>query len=82
VEGWGEGLRELRGVKDNTRISTESTNLGPWGSQRLNHQQKNMHGLDPCIFVADVQLGTHVSPLTIGAGVVSDSVACLWIPFT
>ena len=25
---------------------TESTNLNPWGSQSLNHQPKNIHGLD------------------------------------
>lgn len=32
-------------------------------------------------FVPDVQLDLHVGPLTIGAGAVSDSVACHWIPF-
>ena len=25
---------------------TESTNLDPWGSQKLNHQPKNIHRLD------------------------------------
>jgi hypothetical protein len=25
---------------------TELTNLDPWGSQRLNHQPKNTHGLE------------------------------------
>ena len=42
-----------------------STNLDPWGSQRLNHQPKNTHGLDldpPCTYVADVQLGLHMGP--------------------
>ena len=36
----------------------------------------------PYTFVADVQLGLHMGPLTIGAGAVSDSVACDWIPST
>ena len=39
-------------------------NLVPWGSQRLNHQPKSIHGLDlaPMPYVADVQLGLHVDP--------------------
>jgi len=32
-------------------------------------------------YVADMQLGLHLGPLTIGAGAVSGSVACLWVPF-
>jgi hypothetical protein len=41
----GEDYKSLR-VKNNTRNPTESTNRN---SQRLNHQQENMHGteLDP-----------------------------------
>jgi hypothetical protein len=35
----------------------------------------------PYTYVADVQLGPHVSPLTIGARAISDSVVKLWIPF-
>jgi hypothetical protein len=31
---------------DRNSIGTESTNLDPWGSQSLNHQPKNIHGLD------------------------------------
>lgn len=34
----------------------------------------------PCTFVADVQLVVHAGPLTTGAGAVSHSVACHWIP--
>ena len=47
-------------------IPTESMNLVPWGSQRLNHQPKSIHGLDlaPMPYVADVQLGLHVGPVT------------------
>ena len=40
------------------------------GSQRLNHQPKNMRGVDSHTFLVDVQL--HVSPLTAGVGTVSD----------
>ena len=32
------------------------------------------------IFIADVQFGLLVGPLTIGPGAVSASVVCLWIP--
>jgi hypothetical protein len=35
-----------KGDKNSTRRPTESTNLDPWGSQRLNQQPKNIHGLD------------------------------------
>ena len=35
-----------RGDKNSTGRPTESTNLDPWGSQRLNHQPKNIHELD------------------------------------
>lgn len=35
----------------------------------------------PYTFVADVHLGLHVGPLTIGVGTVSDSVPCLWTLF-
>ena len=57
-------IKGARGINYTTRRPTESTNFGPWGSQRLNHQPKNMHELDlgPHIYVADVQLGLHVSP--------------------
>jgi hypothetical protein len=57
-----------RRIEDNMRTPTESTYLGPWGSQRLNHQPKSMQGLDlgPHTFVADVQLGLHVILLTTG----------------
>jgi hypothetical protein len=42
-----------------------------------------MQGLDrgPYTFVANVQLGVHVDPLSIGARGVSDSVFCHSIPF-
>ena len=35
----------------------------------------------PYTFVANVQLGLHVRPLTSGVEVVSVFVSCLWIPF-
>jgi hypothetical protein len=49
---------------------------GHGDSQRLSHQPKSMQGLDlDSLYIdVDVQLGLHVGPLTIGAGV-SDPVA-------
>ena len=38
--------------------------------------------LVPYTFVADVQFGLHVGPLTIGVGAVSDFVACRWLHFS
>jgi hypothetical protein len=34
------------GDRNSTGRPTESTNLDPWNSQRLNHQTKNIHGLN------------------------------------
>ena len=60
----------------------QSTNLSPWGLTETESPTKEMQGLDlgPCTFVADVQLGLNVGPLTTGVEAVSDSVACHWIP--
>ena len=48
----------LKRERDSTGRPTESTNLGPWISQSLNHQPKNIHGLNLGFptYVADVQL--------------------------
>lgn len=35
----------------------------------------------PRTYATDVELGLYVGPLTTRTGTVSDSVACLWIPF-
>jgi hypothetical protein len=47
-------------------IDQESTNMDPWGSQSLNHQPKDMRGLNLCVrkqtYLGDVQLGLHVDP--------------------
>jgi hypothetical protein len=32
--------------RKSTGKPTESTNMDPWGCQRLNHQPKNIHRLD------------------------------------
>jgi hypothetical protein len=34
------------GDRNSAKRPTESTNLDPWGSQSLNHQQKNIQELD------------------------------------
>jgi hypothetical protein len=36
----------LKGTGTPQEVPTESTNLDPWGSQSLNHQPKNIHGLN------------------------------------
>lgn len=40
--------------REGSRTPTESPNLGPWGSEKLNHQPKSMLALDlgPYTFVA------------------------------
>jgi hypothetical protein len=35
-----------KGDRNSTARPSKSTNLDPWGSQNLNHQPKNIHGLD------------------------------------
>jgi len=40
----GERIAGLKG-RNATGRPTESTNLHPWGSQRLNQQPKGIHGL-------------------------------------
>ena len=55
--------------------------LDPWGLIETEPPTKEHVGAGgPYIFVADVQLGLHMGPLTSGAGAVSDldTVACLW----
>jgi hypothetical protein len=42
----GKTIEGLEGDKDPTGRATESTYLDPWGSQKLNHQPKNIYGLD------------------------------------
>ena len=42
----GDRTEQLGGVKDTTRRPTESTNLGPWGSEKLRYQPGNMQELE------------------------------------
>jgi hypothetical protein len=46
MEEWEEGLLALKGIETSTGRPTESTNLDPWDFQGLNHQPKNIPGLD------------------------------------
>jgi hypothetical protein len=57
----GERSEQVGGVKDTTRCSTESTNLGPWGL--------TVPG-PPTMVHANVQFGLHVDPLKSGSGAV------------
>lgn len=62
MEEWQMDLSKLAGL----RTQKDLTNLGPWGSQRLNHQQKDTEELNlhPYTFVADV----FIRPLNLGQG--------------
>jgi hypothetical protein len=48
-DSYGRTGRKIAGTKGNrnsTERPTESINLDPWCSQRLNHQLENIYGLD------------------------------------
>ena len=42
-------FNDVKGVKDTKIIQTESTNLVPWVSQRLNQQPNIMQWLEACL---------------------------------
>lgn len=44
------------------------------GDHRDNHQPRSLEGVALDAFVADLQLGLQMGPLTTGPGAVSDSV--------
>jgi hypothetical protein len=80
----GDRREQAGGVKDTTRRLTESTNLGLWGLTEPGLPTREHAGAGPSprpTFVAKVQLGLHVGPLTSEAGAVSVSVPCHWVPF-
>ena len=54
-----------KGDRNSTGRPTESTNLDPWGFQRLNHQPKNIHRLD-------LGLPTHMQQMCI--------LVFMWVP--
>ena len=67
----GDRTEQARGVKDTTRRSTESTNLGLCRlieTEPLTKEHAGGEPRPPYTFVADGQLGLHVGPLTIGVG--------------
>ena len=63
-------IEQASEVKDTPRRPTELANLGHGASQRLNHKPKKIQRPDIGFYtcVADVPLGFHVGPQTIGAG--------------
>ena len=76
---------QARGVKDTTRRPTESTSLSLCELTETELPTKEHAGTRPSpphapIFVADVQVGLHVGPLTIGEDAVSDSVPAIGFP--
>ena len=86
----GESCRRVQGRTERpegSRIPQEDLQSQlTWahgGSQKLNHQPESIQGLHlgPLTYIAAMKLAFHVSPLTIGAGADSDSVACLWISY-
>jgi hypothetical protein len=50
-----------KGNRSSTGRPTESTNLDLWGFQSLNHQPKNMHGLDLGL-LPHMWLSLHIGP--------------------
>lgn len=42
----GRRIEGPEGDRNSMERPTELTNLDPWGSQKLNHQLKSIHGLD------------------------------------
>jgi hypothetical protein len=49
LENFDGRMRRIMGPKEDknsTGTPTESTHLGPWGSQNLKHHLKNIHGMD------------------------------------
>lgn len=60
----------LRRGSRSTGRPPEPASLDPQGSRRLKHQLKSMQELDlgSCTYVADVQCGLHVGPITIEVG--------------
>ena len=68
VQGSTEGAG---GVKDTIRRPTESTNLGLWWLTDAEPSTKSNEGTEPrplYTFVVDMQLGFHMSPLTMEQG--------------
>lgn len=71
-------LSTLEGVRDTTRRPTVSVNLGPWGLTETTNQRV-------CVCVGGGDLGllhicSRCGVWSTGAGTVSDSVACHWVP--
>jgi hypothetical protein len=67
----GDRIEGAKSVKDITRTSTKSTNLGPWGlTEIITNQRACRYRIYPphTTFVADVQHGLHVVPLRIKVG--------------
>ena len=78
----GKRTESVREVKDTTRRSTESTNLGPWGLPETEPNKDHKWAVPrPPHICNRVQLDLHVGPLTIGAGAVSDSCCLPLDPF-
>ena len=61
-------IEQARWVKDTIRRPTESANLGACGPTESEPPTKEHAGLNLCLppFVAEVQLGLNVGPLTTG----------------
>ena len=70
-----------KGHGNSIRRSTESTNLNPWGSQSLNHQPKNIYGVDldlPAYMRQILAAWSSCGSQTNGVGAIPKAVACLW----
>ena len=81
----GAGLRDLKEIgtpQEEQQNKPTWTFGGPLGTDLPIKEQSQVEPNPSPIYVAGVQLGCCVGPLTTGAGAVPDSVACLWIPFS
>ena len=74
---------ELEGPRT-PQEEVQSPNLGPWALKQTIPPTKEHVGAGPrCPYtlVVDVQLGLHMSLLTIGTGAVSGSIGCHLVLF-
>jgi hypothetical protein len=62
---------------NSTGRPTESTNLDPWGSQRMSQAVSRLSHT----YVTNIQLDLHVGNPTTGVGAIPKAVACLWDMF-
>jgi hypothetical protein len=68
------------GDRKSTGRSTESTNLDPWGSQKLNYYPKSTQGSNLAfpLMCSKCAVWSSCGSQTTGVGAIPKAVACLW----